>query len=508
MAPSIGPELQRNVEAIQQELGGAMDLIVRPFTTGQGGGRPATLICFDGLANGQEVSNLMEEATRLSSPPYDPPTVSADPLAALKETLVRSPEAKITSDLTEVVVAILSGQTALLMEGSPQALLVDTRYNPARDPEEPQTETEVRGPRDGFVENLITNLTLIRRRIRDPKLRFEALQVGTRTRTDIAVGYIKDLADPGVVDEVRRRIQSVVIDGILESGELEELIQDSPLSPFSTLHTTERPDRVAASLLAGQVVILTDNTPFVLIAPMVFWHLLHAPGDYYNNFMVGTTYRFLRLAAVVVALILPSLYVILTTFHHEMIPTPLALSVAGGREGTPLPTLMEVLLMEVMFEILQEAGLRLPRAVGQTVSIVGALVIGEAAVQAGLVAPATVIVTASAGITSFAIPVYSASQALRILRFPLLLLSGVLGVFGFISGIAFLAMHLCSLRSFGAPYLAPLMPLQAKDLRDSLWRSPFWLLDHRQRFSREKRSRRQGPGQMPKPTGGQQGGGP
>ena len=508
MAPSVGPELQQNIEAIKTELGGSMDLVVRPFTTGQGGGRRAALICFDGLAYGQEVSNLLEEATRLSSPPHHLPTVSADPVVALKETLVRSAEVTTSTDLTEVVQAILAGQTAMLIEGSLQALLVDTRYNPARNPEEPQTETEVRGPRDGFVENLITNLTLIRRRIRDPKLRFEALVVGARTRTDVAVGYIKDLADPGVVDEVRRRIQSVDMDGILESGELEEMIQDAPLSPFPTLLTTERPDRAAAALLRGQVIIVTDNTPFVLMAPMLFWQLLQAPGDYYSNYMVGTAFRLLRLTAMVIALVLPSLYVILTTFHHEMIPTPLALSVAGGREGTPLPTLLEILLMEIMFEILQEAGLRLPRAVGQTVSIVGALVIGEAAVQAGLVAPATVIVTASAGITSFAIPVYTASQIIRVLRFPLLLISGVMGVFGFLIGISFLAMHLASIRSFGAPYLAPLMPLQSKDLRDALWRAPFWNLDHRPRFSREKRSRRQGSGQMPKPPGGHQGGGP
>jgi spore germination protein KA len=323
----------------------------------------------------------------------------------------------------------------------------------------------------------------------------------------VAFLYIKDIANPELVDEVRRRLKSIDVDSILGAGYVDEYIQDNPLSPLGGLNYTERPDKLCGALLEGRVGIIVDNTPFVLIVPTLFFQLLQAPGDYYQGFQASTAFRWLRMLAVLIALTLPSLYTILGSFHHEMIPTPLALSMAAGREGTPLPTLIEVLALTIMFEVMHEAGLRLPRAVGQTVSIVGSLVIGEAAVQAGLVAPATVIVVSAAGITGFAIPSYALSLAVRLLRIPLLILSGALGVFGFVGGTAFLALHAASLRSFGQPFLSPLAPLHAGELRDTLVRVPHWSMNWRPHVNRGGQpTQRQANNQMPKSPGGKGGG--
>jgi spore germination protein KA len=500
LAEPVSPSLDENLAALRRTLGPSMDLICRELTTGDR--LRGLLVCFDGLADGKVVTGIIEGATRFTNPPYERPAVAGDPILAFAETICLTPEYQIARDVDAVTTAVLSGQTAFFLDGSPNALLVDSRYHPGRAVEEPSTEAEVRGPRDGMVENIILNTTLIRRRIRDPKLRIEAMVAGRRTRTDIGIAYIEDLAGKDLVDEVRRRIHSIEVDAIEGTGILEELIKDSPLSPFSTLVATERPDRAAAAILEGRVVILVDNTPFVLLVPGTFWQHLQAPSDDYLGFWAGSALRLLRAFALFVALTLSSLYVVLTTYHHEMIPTPLALSVAGGREGTPLPTLVEVFGMEVAFEVMQEAGLRLPRAVGQTVSIVGALVIGEAAVQAGLVAPATVIVIATAGITGLAIPNFTAGLTVRLLRFPLLLLSGVLGVFGFLMGTAFLALHLASLRSFGVPVLSPISPLNLPALGDSIIRYPRWLLNKRPGLGPSHATRRQAPNQMPNPPGG------
>jgi spore germination protein KA len=494
---TVSTHLDENLTAIRAKLGQSLDLICREFTTGAK--LRGLLVCFDGLADGAVIVALIEEAIRFTNPPYERPAVAGDPVLAFKETICRAPEMSLSQDLDKAIEFVLMGQAALFLEGSPNVLLIDARHNPGRQVEEPATEAEVRGPRDGMVENLIVNTTLIRRRIRDHRLRFDAVVIGERTRTDVAVAYIADLAGKDLVAEVKRRLQSITIDAVHGSGTIEELIRDSPHSPFTTMLATERPDKVCAALLEGRVAIIVDNSPFVLVAPATFWQYLQAPGDYYLTFWAGSALRLLRSGAMLIALTLPSMYTMLTTFHHEMIPTPLALSMAGGREGTPLPTLVEVLAMEVMFEIMQEAGLRLPRAVGQTVSIVGALVIGEAAVQAGLVSPATVIVIATAGITGFAIPSYSVSMTIRLLRFPLLMIAGTLGVFGFLAGTAILALHVTALRSFGVPFLAPVTPVQGPELGDTLIRVPMWKMNRRPSLGLQKRSVRQAPDQMPQP---------
>ena len=500
MAHPVSKDVQRNETQMRGLLGESYDLIFRPLVSGQMGGRQGLLIYVAGLADGTQVQALLTAALEFTNPPYSQPPADPDPIVDFHLTVSRAPSVQIGASLEEAVEAVLTGQSALFLAGSDLVLLAETRANPGRSVEEPQAEAEVRGPRDGMVESLQVNTALLRRRIRDPKLRFERLTVGARTKTDVVLAYIDGLADEEIVKEVRRRIERIEVDRIVLSATLEEFIQDNRYSPFGALQATERPDKLSSQMLEGRVGILVDNTPFALIAPTTFWMMLQAPGDYLHGWIAGTAFRWIRFLSLLLALTLSSLYTMLTTFHHEMIPTPLALSLAGGREGTPLPTVLEVLLMDVMFEVIQEAGLRLPRAVGQTVSIVGALVIGDAAVRAGLVAPGTIIVIATAGLTGFALPSFAISLAIRLVRFPLLLLSGTLGVFGFLAGTSFLALHLASLRSFGAPYMGPLLPARGRELfSDTLFRAPTWAMLKRPKTGSGEPGRRMAPGQKPGP---------
>lgn len=278
---------------------------------------------------------------------------------------------------------------------------------------------------------------------------------------------------------MRSRLDRVDIDSIQESGQLEELIEDAPLSPFPTMARTERPDRVAGALLEGRVAVLIDGTPFVLIAPATLMMLLSTPEDYFERFYAGTLVRIVRVTAVLISLLLPSLYVAVTTFHQEMLPTPLILSIAAQREGVAFPAFLEALIMEAMFELIREAGIRLPRVIGPAISIVGVLVLGDAAIRAGLVSPIMVIVVAATGIASLATPAFSFAIGMRVLRFVFLGLSAFMGFFGLATGMFALFGHLAALESFGLPYMAPIAPVVDAALKDAIVRAPWWTMKER-----------------------------
>jgi len=386
-------------------------------------------------------------------------------------------------DPEEAVLRILDGWTAVVgLPGTGRIWVADTSGRPGRAVEEPQSETGVRVPREGFTEMLETNLALVRTRIRHPHLRVEIRRVGSRSRTRLALIYVEGVAEPDLVEVVRRRLEGVTIDSVLESGYVEEFIEDSPYSPFPQTLRTERPDVVAANVLEGHFAILVDGTPFALIGPVTFWQLLTVEEDYYERFIIGSLLRVLRIGAFLISLMLPGLYVAVTTHHQEMIPTDLLLSIAAAREGVPFPALVEALVMELNFELLREAGLRLPRAVGSAVSIVGALVLGQAAISASLVSPAMVIVVAITAIGSFATPVFSMAIAARIIRFGFVLAAAVMGLFGVQAVAVLVLVHLCALRSFGVPYLAPVAPTVLGDWRDLILRAPWWAMRGRPRF--------------------------
>lgn len=392
----------------------------------------------------------------------------------VKSLLSNQCESYPAKDLNEVVAGILSGYGAMFIDGQEEGLLFHFPERNRRGIEEPKGEASIRGPREGFVEDLRINLGLLRLKIKSPRLKTRRLVIGRETQTDVVLAYIEGIADSDVVEEAWRRLVAIRIDGVLESGYLEEFIQDNGYSPFPQLQNTERPDIVASELLEGRFAILVDGTPFVLMAPVTFWQFLQANEDYYERFLIGTLVRWLRFFFSFVALYLPALYVAVTTFHQDMLPTSLLLSVATAREDIPFPAMLEAFIMEIAFEALREAGVRLPKTVGQAVGILGALVIGQAAVEAGIVSAPMVIVVSLTGISSFAIPRYNMAISLRILRFPMIIAAGFYGLFGMIFATMLLYVHICQLRSFGVPYMSGLSPFSGTAIRDSLMRPPWW----------------------------------
>lgn len=404
--------------------------------------------------------------------------------------------------LSECIESISEGNPILLFEGERDGFSLGLAKWEKRGIEEPAAESGIRGPREGFTESLQVSTSQLRRIIKSPALKLQTMKIGTYTKTTVALAYIEGLADKTLIEELTNRLQRIEIDGILESEYIEEFIEDNPYSPFPQILSTERPDIVCSNLLEGRAAILVDGSPFSLVAPISFFSLLQSQEDYYQRFLISTFIRWLRYIFFGMSLLLPSLYVAVTTFHQEMVPTALLLSIAASRESVPFPAIVEVLIMEITFEALREAGVRLPKQVGAAVSIVGALVIGQAAVQAGLVSAPMVIIVAITGIASFMIPRYIAGIAIRIIRFPIIFLAGTLGLLGIVMGILAIAIHLCSLRSLGEPYLAPIAPLKARELKDVLWRTPLWKMNTRPHLTGEVNLYREAPGLKPGPDKG------
>ncbi|MFC0213279.1 spore germination protein [Paenibacillus chartarius] len=382
----------------------------------------------------------------------------------------------------EVLLGILGGDTAVFVGDQSKAVLLSIRGPEKRSISEPDTEAVVRGPKEGFVESLRTNTSLIRRKLKTPRLKMKSMVIGKETNTSIVVSYLEDIAVPSTVEEVIKRIKKINIDGVLESGYIEEFIQDNSYSPFPQVQYTERPDVVAAALLQGRVAIIVDGTPFVLLVPFVFAQIMQASEDYYERFQIATLIRWLRYLFLVLSVTTPAFYVAVMTFHQDLLPTTLLLTIAAARENIPFPAVVEALIMEVTFEALREAGIRLPKTIGSAVSILGALVIGQSAVQAGIVSAPMVIVVSITGIASFTIPKFNGAIALRMLRFPILLVASVFGFYGILLCAILIVGHLAGLRSFGIPYLSPLGPLSAADLSDTLVRAPWWTMDKRPQF--------------------------
>ncbi len=492
----LSENLNENLQLIQTIYADCSDVIFHDFFIGDR--TQAVLIYIDGLTHIEEVDQHV-----LALLQHDFPREHTLPNIRKKIAVSSIKPVKTVADVIE---EISGGNPVLLMEREKQGLSVGLSKWEKRSIEEPTAEAVLRGPREGFIESLRTNTALLRRKVRSPKLKIKSMNIGTYSKTTIAVTYIEGIAAPALVEEVVSRLKRIEIDGILESAYIEELIEDNPYSPFPQLLSTERPDVASAYLLEGHVVVMINGTPSVLIAPVSFYSLLQSPEDYYERYVVGTAIRWLRYLFFAISLLGPSIYVAVLTYHQEMIPTPLLLTVARSREQVPFPALVEAVLMESMFEALREAGARLPKQIGSAVSIVGALVIGQAAIAAGIVSAPMVMVVSITGIASFMAPRFTVGIAVRLLRFPMMILAGFLGLLGLILGVIVILNHLLNLRSFGVPYMSPLAPMKGRDLKDVLWRAPRWMLNTRPHLTGEWNPYRQAPGQRPGPANGDEGG--
>lgn len=396
----------------------------------------------------------------------------------LKEVLLNDAlyhtEGKLESQLNKLIEGLVRGRTVVVVDGLDEAIMIGTRNIDKRAVDQPATEMVIRGPREGFIELIGTNIALLRYRLQTPDFRMHSMEIGRRTKSKIAICFVEGITNPELVQEVKNRLSKIDIGAVLDSGILEQFIEDNHLSPFPQVQYTERPDKVVSNLLEGRVAILVDGSPMALVVPTIFSQLYQTVEDYNERFLLMSSIRMARLVALIFSLIFPSLYVAIISFNPELIPTEFAVAVAGGRSGVPFPAIVEVLIIEISMEVLREATIRLPQQVGGALSIVGVLVIGQAAVSAGFASPITIVIIALTTIGSFATPAYNAALALRLLRFPLIVLGGIFGLYGIMIGLIVIANHLLSLKSFGVPYLSPLVPGNFEGMKDLLFRSPIW----------------------------------
>jgi spore germination protein KA len=472
----LSDHLNENEQWIRQVFTNCSDLVVRKITAAAG--MPAMIVYLSVLVDVNTlenvlIRNLMNEA---------PATDEAPPLTIgrLAQEVIPMARVQVLDNAQEVAQHITLGEAVVFFESGKQAVSVSIQEKLSRSLSEPNIEPVIIGPQVGLIENLDVNLGLIRKRLRTPQLKIEVITAGKLTQTRIAIAYIEGRASGTVLQELRARLSQKIMDSILDGGYIDELMPGQSKTLFPLTRFTQRPDSVVGSLIEGKVATFVDGSPIASILPITFLTGFQTAEDYYMHFIFATQLRWLRLVFAFLALTLPSFYVAVTTFHQEMIPTGLALTLAASREVIPFPTMLETLMMEIVFDALREAGIRLPRPVGQTISIVGALVIGQAAVQAGIISAPIVMIVSLTGIASFLIPLPKMSQAVTFLRFPMVIAAGMFGLYGIGMALIILIIHLANLRSFGVPYLAPIAPFNFTGLLDTFIRAPWKIMYKRQ----------------------------
>ncbi len=484
-----------DLELVRQEMSHHSDVHFREFNIGRTGIR-AAIIFVEALSDKELIEKHIMKSLMVDfseeynhEPTYVKGTISKE---FIKNQVLSLSEVKEVHHIKELMIKVLTGSTALLIDGLSDVFILGTIKANKRNIEEPISEALVRGPRVGFTEILSDNTALLRRHGENEGLSLIKFQVGKRAKKELVIAYMKEIADSELVKEVEKRIQKINMDHLPESGYVEQLIEDSYLSPFPQVQSTERPDRVIAALMEGRVAILLDGTPFALIVPVTFSMMLQSPEDYYERWIPGTLIRLLRFGAAIISLFAPALYISFISFHPGLIPTKLAISIIGTREGVPFPALIEALIMELAIEILREAGLRLPKPIGPAMGIVGGLIIGEAAVQAGIVSNIMVIIVAITAISSFAVSQYSAGIPLRMLRFVAMFCAAVYGLYGVLLFFLLLCSHLVKLKSFGVSYASPAVPYRLSDWKDFMVRMPLQMMKRRPKMMQTKDPIRKG----------------
>lgn len=478
ISKKISNNLHENLKIFTEIAGTSNDIIIRHMVIGRKRPVMAALIYIDGLINYDIInSNIIKPLMQFDGEfdcNFIPDRFN---IKDLMHRIIYAGEMHEFDNFKDVIDGCLSGDAVLLVEGLDQALDVSSKGWDKRSVTEPQTEAVIRGPREGFTENFRTNTALIRRKIKSPLLRMDHMEIGKQTKTRICVAYLKDIAKPELIKTIKDRLQNINTDSILETGYIEQYIEDSPFSIFSTIGYSEKPDVVAAKMLEGRAAIIVDGTPFVLTAPKLFIENFQSAEDYYSRTFHASLIRIIRYIAFFITMLGPSLYVAFSAYHQELIPTTLLFTMAQSREGVPFPAFFEAFIMILTFEILNEAGLRMPRPIGQAVSIVGALVIGEAAVSAGFVGAPIVIIIAITAVSGFVIPVIDYSMS--ILRLIFVVLSAIMGGYGIIIGFLGLLIHLASLTSFGTPFMGYIAPSQPGLFKDVFIRTFLWKMKKR-----------------------------
>jgi len=481
---NISLSTRENMDYLKEIFKDTTDIVFREFNVGD---LLCGLIYIDGMASKELLNDfLLETMMEMRGQVVDP--------KELQNKIIAVSDMKEINKLTDGINIILAGETLVFIDKLPGALTIANRSWPNRGVGEPSGETVIRGSREAFTETVRFNTALLRRRIRDVGLKIESMQCGVRSRTDIAIVYIDDIVNTDVLKELKRRLDRIDIDAILDSGYIEQFIEDNDKTPFPQVQSTERPDVVAAALYEGRVGIIVDGSPFALIVPAVLVDFFQSPDDYYSSWINGSVVRFIRIIGVALTLVLPGLYVAVTSFHSDIIPMKLAYAIAASREGVPFASYVEVLVMEASLMFLIEAIIKLPKPMGSTIGIVGGLIIGQSAVSAGLVSPIMVIILGLTAITTFLIPNYAITSAFTYYRLIIIVLSAVFGLYGIMIGVIFLIIHLTRIKSFDIPYLAPAVDLTWGDLKDLYVRMPIKNFKERPEFLKPRDKVRQNNG--------------
>lgn len=473
MSAQFTGNLEQDLKLLQQQLGPGNDIKIHRFDIA--GGPKAALVYVEGLVDGLQLQINVLKRLKVDLVTGRPSRKwSVGDLEEAGRRWITVAEQRTVHEPPTVPELAFGGSALLLAHGAPAVLALNIRGWKERNIEVPTMEAGLRGPRDGFTETLTTNLALLRRRLQTRSLEIVELRLGKRSHTRVALVYLKDVAQPELVRDVRRKLEKINYDAIIEINQLREITTRQGYSPFPRAVLTERPDRVVASLLAGQVAVLTDTSPMTMIAPTLFWDFFKAPDDYYSNPLVVIILRLVRLAGAAAMSFFPSLYVALEQYNPELFRTDLALFLAGDRMNVPLLPVIEILFLAAMLEMIHEATARLPTRIGSAATIVGGLIIGEAAVRAKLISSVVIIVVAAATIGSYTLPNYEMSQAWRTINWLMITAAALFGIYGLFIASFCLLIYLSSLDSFGVPYLAPVAPPINRDLAaDLLVRLPW-----------------------------------
>lgn len=454
--------------------------------------RAAFMFFFDGLVDRKVIDdNILQPLMLLANISREQSERPA--VEIVKNQLINHNQIKETRDIKEVIEEVNFGGCGLFIDGLEFAFAADVKGWEHRDVSRPNTELVIRGPQEGFTELLRTNTALLRKILKDENLIAENISLGRRSKTPCSLMYIKDIVNDDLVKEVRRRLESIKVDYLLDAGELEQLIEDNTYLPTPQILATERPDRVAAMLAEGKVAVVLNGNPFVLVMPTTYPDLVKSAEDSYLRYPYGNLIKLIRFLGVFVSLFLPGLYVAITNYHQEMIPTDLLLAIATSREKVPFPGVVEILIMEVAFELIREAGIRIPGPIGPTLGIIGALILGQAAVAANIVSPILIIIVAVTGIGSFAIPNFSMAFSFRIVRFLFIFLAATAGFLGITLGLFVLGLYMVNAKSFGVPMMVPLAPKTSDNILYMIMRPPAWRKEKRPDYTNTKKPDRQEP---------------
>jgi spore germination protein KA len=465
--------LEENLTALVSLLGNPSDLAIRRLSLG---GEPPSDIAFvylESIVNTENVSSgVIEPLLSLSHVAHRTAAKGADPLEALRVTMPTVRPTHSARSMNELISSMLEGKVAVLLDGASGALYFDALKPATRAYEPPTSEVTVLGPQIGLSESINNNLALIRARLKHPRLRIEQIILGRKSRTDVRMVYLEGIAQDEIVAELRRRLREIDTDVILDPGMIRELVSDRPHSPFILERTTERPDTVAAEVNLGRIAVLVDGSPFAMLLPSQFFTLIETAEDYYLNTLSASLLKVLRAAAYIFSVLAVPVYVAVVCFHFELVPLPLLLNIAASQEGVPFPLPVAAMIAEVVLDIVREAGVRLPRQFGPVVSIFGAIVLGQSAVQAGYVPPGLIIVALLGTISSFAVPRSEKALSYRLIRFPLLFFASTLGFPGLTVGSVAIVYHIASLKSLGVPYFVLYTPGHTARLLRKLVRVP------------------------------------